>query len=125
MGTKEMPCEHTAKRRPVPDHAGTLVSDFQPPKLLAKSFYCLSHPDYDILLLQLKLQYIFINYFYQRWSSRMEELLSFTALKRICNFLYLPVYICFRSSPISCKLGLFVSLHHTLLPLLRTAPGRL
>lgn len=65
---------------------GTLVSDFQPPKLLAKSFYYLSQPDYNILLLQLKLQYIFIIYFYQRWSSRMEELLSFTALKRICNF---------------------------------------
>lgn len=88
-----MPCEHTAKRRPVPGHAGTLVSDFQPPKLLAKSFYYLSQPDYNILLLQLKLQYIFIIYFYQRWSSRMEELLSSQLLREfvifsICQYIF-------------------------------------
>ena len=54
------PCEDTASRRSSanqeegihqkPDHAGTLISGFQPPELWHTNVCCLSHPVYGILL---------------------------------------------------------------------------
>ena len=75
---------------PEPEHAGTLITDFQPPELWENSICCVSHPIYGILLwqpYQTNAQLFFIS-FQQLLKSKQQlpSLIAFCVPGTVCCF---------------------------------------
>lgn len=100
-------CKPRREPSPKPNHAGTLVSNLQPPEL--RNLCCLSHPAYGLLFSLTKQQYSSLNCLRQnqrfqrsfkllsKWSFRASGVLNSTEhsrsiyneVKRVENWFYL------------------------------------